>query len=183
MAKTIYIKNVHKITPFCNLHSISKKTAWTTQALNVYVIHIKFLQNASILRKLNPLNFALFYWKFHFLDHFNLWKSKWPVHPTKTQISLGICPVWSVFAVLSMDSKGPKLSTVDSDDSNLTGWMQKLIWVFAGRTCHFVGFVMRLLKRRLGTKITPENKIAIEEFFISIIWTFIIDRAFKRAKK
>ena len=30
-----------------------------TQVLNVYVIHIKFLQNASFLRKLNPLNFAL----------------------------------------------------------------------------------------------------------------------------
>ena len=32
-----------------------------TQVLNVYVIHIKFLQNASFLRKLNPLNFALTY--------------------------------------------------------------------------------------------------------------------------
>ena len=31
------------------------------QVLNVYVIHIKFLQNASFLRKLNPLNFALTY--------------------------------------------------------------------------------------------------------------------------
>ena len=46
-----------------------------TQVLNVYVIHIKFLQNASFLRKLNPFNFALIYWNFHFLDHFNLWKS------------------------------------------------------------------------------------------------------------
>ena len=52
-----------------------RKLPDTTQALNVYVIHIKFLQNASLLRKLNLLNFALFYWKFHFLDHFNLWKS------------------------------------------------------------------------------------------------------------
>ena len=25
--------------------------------------------------------------------------TKWPVHPAETQISLGICPVWSVFAV------------------------------------------------------------------------------------
>ena len=25
--------------------------------------------------------------------------TKWPVRPAKTQISLGICPVWSVFAV------------------------------------------------------------------------------------
>ena len=32
-----------------------------TQVLNVYVIHIKFLQNASFLRKLNPFNLALTY--------------------------------------------------------------------------------------------------------------------------
>ena len=25
--------------------------------------------------------------------------TKWPVRPVQTQISLGICPVWSVFAV------------------------------------------------------------------------------------
>ena len=33
-----------------------------------------------------------------------------------------------------------------SEDSDQTGRMPKLIWVFAGRTCHFVGFVMRRLK-------------------------------------
>ena len=27
----------------------------------------------------------------------------------------------------------------------LGGWMPRLIWVFTGRTCHFVGFVMRWL--------------------------------------
>ena len=32
-----------------------------------------------------------------------------------------------------------------SEDSDQTGWMPRLIWVFAGRTCHFVGFVMRWL--------------------------------------
>ena len=30
--------------------------------------------------------------------------TKWSVRPVKTQISLGICPVWSVFAVHSMGS-------------------------------------------------------------------------------
>ena len=30
--------------------------------------------------------------------------TKWPQHPAKTQINLGICPVWSVFAVRFMDS-------------------------------------------------------------------------------
>ena len=32
-----------------------------------------------------------------------------------------------------------------SEDSDQTGRMPRLIWVFAGRTCNFVGFVMRRL--------------------------------------
>ena len=32
-----------------------------------------------------------------------------------------------------------------SEDSDQTEWMPWLIWVFAGHTCHFVGFVMRRL--------------------------------------
>ena len=43
-------------------------------------------------------------------------------------------------------AKDPCFLHVDSKDSDQTGWMPRLIWVFAGRTCHFVGFVMRLLK-------------------------------------
>ena len=38
------------------------------------------------------------------------------------------CCIW----LLHADSEGP----------DQTGWMHRLIWVFAGRTCHFVGFVM-----------------------------------------
>ena len=33
----------------------------------------------------------------------------------------------------------------DSENSDQTGRMPRLIRVFAGRTCHFVGFVMRKL--------------------------------------
>ena len=40
-----------------------------------------------------------------------------------------------------------------SKDSDQTGRMPRLIWVFAGRTCHFVGFVMRwLICMRLFSK-------------------------------
>ena len=42
-------------------------------------------------------------------------------------------------------AKDPSFLPADSEDSDLTGWMRRLIWVFAGRTCHFVGFVMRRL--------------------------------------
>ena len=38
----------------------------------------------------------------------------------------------------------------DSEDSDQTGRMPRLIRVFAGRTYHFVGFVMRRLKYTLN---------------------------------
>ena len=68
------------------------------------------------------------------------------VRPAKTQISLGIRPVWSESSV-SAWRKLWFLATywVHSEDSDRTGRMPRLIWVFAGRTCHFVGFVMRRL--------------------------------------
>ena len=74
--------------------------------------------------------------------------TKWHVRPAKTQISLGFRPVWSE-SLLSAWGKLGSLATywVHSEDSDLTGRKPRLIWVFAGRTCHFVGFVMRWLKR------------------------------------
>ena len=41
-------------------------------------------------------------------------------------------------------AKDPSFVHADSEDSE-TGWMPRLIWVFAGHTCHFVGFVVRRL--------------------------------------
>ena len=43
-------------------------------------------------------------------------------------------------------AKDPNFLHADSENSDLTGRMTRLIGVFAGRTCHFVGFVMRRLK-------------------------------------
>ena len=45
-------------------------------------------------------------------ENFEPKPTKWPVCPAKTQISLGICRVWSrVFVVRSMGSLGPKVSS------------------------------------------------------------------------
>ena len=70
-------------------------------------------------------------------------QQKWPVHPGKTQMSLGIRPVWSESSLYAW-WKLRSLATywVHSKDSDHTGWMSRLIWVFAGHTCHFVCFVM-----------------------------------------
>ena len=73
--------------------------------------------------------------------------NKMIVHPMKIQISLGIRPVWSESLLCTQwVAKDPNLLHADIEDSDKTRRMPKLIWVFAGCTCHFVGFVMRWLK-------------------------------------
>ena len=65
----------------------------------------------------------------------------------KTQISLCIRPVWSESLLcVQWVANDPNFLHADSEDSDQTGRMPRLIWVFAGRTCHLVGFVMRRLK-------------------------------------
>ena len=57
------------------------------------------------------------------------------VRPAKTHISLGIRPVWSESSLCPQwVAKDPSFLHVDSEDSDQTGRMPKLIWVFAGRT-------------------------------------------------
>ena len=64
--------------------------------------------------------------------------TKWSVRPAKTQISLGIRPVWSESSLSAWRNLGSLASY----------WarMRRLNWVFAGRTCNFVGFVVLRLK-------------------------------------
>ena len=66
--------------------------------------------------------------------------TKWHVCPAKTQISLGVRSIWSVFAICL---KKPWVLSYPLSDQ--TGRMSRLIWVFARHTCHFVGFVMSRL--------------------------------------
>ena len=70
--------------------------------------------------------------------------TKWYVHPAKSQISLGIRTVWSEFSLCAQwVAKDPSFLHADSEDSDQTGRMPRLIWVFTGRKGHLVGFVMR----------------------------------------
>ena len=65
--------------------------------------------------------------------------TKWQVCPAKTKISLGICSVWSESSMSAWRNLG-SLAThwVHCEDTDQTGWMPRLIWVFAGHTGHFV---------------------------------------------
>ena len=71
----------------------------------------------------------------HHLNRHMTKPTKWHVRPAKTQISLGIRPVWSESLLCAQwVAKDPSLLHADSEDSDQTGWMPRLICVFAGRT-------------------------------------------------
>ena len=68
------------------------------------------------------------------------------VRPSNIQINLSIRPVWSEPSLCAQwVAKDPSFLHEDSEDSDQTGRIPRPIWVFAGRTCNFVGFVMRRL--------------------------------------
>ena len=68
------------------------------------------------------------------------------VRPAKTRIRLGGCPVWSESSLCAQwVAKDLLFLHGDSEDSDQTGRMPRLIGVFAGRTCHIVGFVVTRL--------------------------------------
>ena len=61
--------------------------------------------------------------------------NKMSVRPAKTQISMGIRPVWSDSSLSAWRKPGSLASHwAHSEDSDQTGRMPALIWVFAGRT-------------------------------------------------
>ena len=67
--------------------------------------------------------------------------TKWTVRPAKTQMSLGMHPVWSESSLSAWRNSGP-LTTywAHSEDSDQTWRMPRLIWVFAGCTGHIGWF-------------------------------------------
>ena len=80
------------------------------------------------------------------LSHLMTKPTKWHVHPAKTQISMGVRPVWSESLLSAWRNiECSATSWAHIEDSDQTGWTPRLIWVFTGRKGHFVGFVMRRL--------------------------------------
>ena len=83
------------------------------------------------------------------LSHLMTKLTKWYVRSAKTQISLGIRPVWSESSPSAWRKLG-SLAThwAHSKDSDQNGWLPRLIRVFAGRTVILLvlfSFVMRRL--------------------------------------
>ena len=93
--------------------------------------------------------------------------NKMSVRPAKTQISLGICLVWSESSLSAWRNLG-SLATywAHSEDSDQTGWMPRLIWVFAGRTL----ILLVLSCRGSNAVLCVFNTIVVECIFA--VWSF-----------
>ena len=100
--------------------------------------------------------------------------TKWHVRLAKTQISLGIRPVWSESSLSAWRKLGSWATHwAHSEDSDQTGRMPRLIWVFAGRTYHLVGFVMRrLIGCCYWSRICGQANIDQTGRMPRIIWVF-----------
>ena len=70
--------------------------------------------------------------------------NKMTVRPAKTRISLGIRQDWSVSLLCAQwVTKDPRFLHADSEDSDQTVRMSRLIWVIAGRTATVLVFSCR----------------------------------------
>ena len=82
-------------------------------------------------------------------------------------------PVWSESSLCAQRvAKDPSFLNADREDSDQTGRMPRLIWVFAGRTCHFVCFVTRRLICLF--KITL-SCLAFHNFYLCKQWRSLSD--------
>ena len=104
--------------------------------------------------------------------------TKWHVLPAKTPISLGIRPAWSESSLCAQwVAKDPTFLHADSEDSDMTWRMPRLIRVFAGRKAYFVGFLMRRLIYIYFCNFRVLNSVAsvYEKVFHGIVYSLSAD--------
>ena len=101
--------------------------------------------------------------------------TKWLCAQQRLKTDLGICPIWSESSLSAWRKLGSWATHwVPSEDSDQAGWMPRLIWVFAGWTCHFVGFIMRRLKcRNLHVFIFGECHVLLQLVHTKICDTLV----------
>ena len=132
----------------------------------------KWAQIASVLQA------ALIWWiikvcyanRRQYLTRLMTKPTKRHVRPAKTQISLGIRLVWSESSLCAnWVAKDLSFFPTDSEGSDQTGRMPRLrlIWVLAGRTCHFVGFVVLWLIFTLDFALRYIDKLWISRWVLS----------------
>ena len=95
--------------------------------------------------------------------------NKMSVCPAKTQISMGIRPVWSESSLPAWRNLGSLATNwADSEDSDQTGRMPRLFWVFAWRT--LILLVLSWGGSHILFKQTARFKTAMNVSQNNIVW-------------
>ena len=107
---------------------------------------------------------------FSYISRSMIKQTNWPLREAKTQISLGTRPFWLESSLCAQwTAMDLRLLRADSEDSDQTGPMPRLIWVFAaspGCTGHFDSFTMLLFKFFLHNKNETEGQALTDLFRI-----------------
>ena len=117
------------------------------------------------------------------MSHLMTKPTKWPVHPAKTQISLGIRPVWSVFALRK--KKAWVLSYPLSAQWRLGGcpsWSESLqgaqiILLICHEAAHILLMILNFKTYKSGQKVCrPRSDCSRKVYFASLCQclTFIL---------
>ena len=95
-----------------------------------------------------------------------------PVHPPSDQSS----------QYTQWVAEDPMFLHTDSEDSDQTGRIPRLIWVFAGRTCYSVGFVMLQLISMdiLSLPSIQVRQLTAEQASLSLTWSETPKAGFSR---
>ena len=122
------------MTRFASKVSQRKKFPVQLSMQNIY--HCNQWNTSFLLIRYNEFANAYFWWYYSSKTYIHaIWINFFNKLLRKTQISLGIRPVWSESLLYAQwVAKGSVLLRADSEDFDQTGRMRKLIWVFARRT-------------------------------------------------
>ena len=113
-------------------------------------------------------NWCLTYWS---LSFYYIWAVLWPNQQNGMCAKRRLRSTWasaqSVQSLLCPHVKLKSLAIIraHSEAADQTGWMPRLIWVFAGRKGHFVGFVMRRLILLCLTCVNNTDFCYFEAFY------------------
>ena len=123
---------------------ISLLATWQTFCVLKILVPATYIHSFKIFDSYQFLSLTFQIISKHELPHDKT--NKMSVRPAKTKISLGIHPVWSVSSMWARwVAKDPSFLHAASEDSDQTGLMPRMIWVFAGHTVILLVFVMRRL--------------------------------------
>ena len=105
--------------------------------------------------------------------------NKMSVHPAKTQINLGIRPVWSESLLCAQRvAKYPSFLHADSENSDQTGRIPRLIWVFARRT-----LILLVLSCRGSYVMFLRTAVCLRVsgifFFLNMAWWMVCGKLYK----